>query len=290
MPSFPLRLRLLFPLLIVVASCGAGCSALDYALGLGPLRPEFGEVKRRRVTFAEDGRVVEADLVSVRNRSSNAFNAQWGEFLMEPAGGAGVPLVRPALPPPDGRTRDLAARVFDAYPLYRARTPLVEWAELYNPDYGVDACSQAAESPAYIVGTRPLVVAFLSPDPSAEPRGNRVRTAKPQYDTYAFREAVLVGPADLDVRVNAALIFPDGLLDREEIYDLQLDGTDPFAGRSVRYWSFGEPVAVRSLLALLGDAALLGAADVREETRPLTHRYDRHFDDPQTLHRPTSLP
>lgn len=222
---------------------------------------------------SERGRLVPLVAVSVRGTGS-PFES-WNPVLVEPCegreqgaagGGAGPPDGMPCWPPGGrGVTQGLLATLALEMPQHRNIGPLLDASAKLNREIGTGRT-------AYILGTHPLVIAYLDERPDAAayrqlagpqpwpPQGKGVdarRLSDGSWDVYDPRErdARLVGETNLlDVQANVVLHYPEELdLKAAESVPPRLD--DPHL--KARLLVMREP---RPLLRLMRDVAAGPAA------------------------------
>ena len=173
---------------------------------------------------AEAGRRVR--LVPVRYRQRGNIASGGGEALVEACDSAAGDVVAGELPcwPRDGRgvSNRLIERIDQELPAHRTTHRLKFVAGSINREVGTFRT-------AYVIGTRPLVIAFLDEAPDADayrklagpqpwppPEGTRGVSVLRWPDgnisdiaDYRKREPRLVAEADLAAEVNVVLLYPD---------------------------------------------------------------------------------
>jgi hypothetical protein len=220
-------MRSLVPALVICVFAAAGCSS----------RIEWARADQH-VYCSEDGHAI--TLLRVDLHNGNAFTP-WRPVLVEPSGTAKSPLPTWQEDP----HQPMLAEIDAGMPDYREVNQLFRVAEGVNPEF-------ATNQQVWIVGTRPFAIAACATrQPSTAP--GLVKVAEGAVFETRHRDAKLVSPADLSVRVNQVLILPEAVT--PNIAD-RFMSTGP-SDQKARIFQLREPMTIEALIDLLADEETL---------------------------------
>ena len=190
----------------ILCSLAAGCAPYDW------------KVAQQRYRAAEKGRSIQLMEVSIRYAMGSPWES-WAPILVEPCTSAPAAHL-PCWPDAQRRISWKLVRGIDRKtPAYRSTIALLQQARYLNREIGTFR-------DAWVIGTKPLAVAFFEDRPDRE---YYARLARPQTGPATgpgvdyihtrsgeivirnrrARHARLVSDADLAMTVNVVLLYPD---------------------------------------------------------------------------------